>query len=109
MDRRKKARGTAKAQAGEEGLYAGLLDEGERAALALAAGCGLEQELAVVRVLIRRALVEGRPAREVTALVDCLGRALKTQHVLQGKAAKQLDEALAAALDAIAVEMGANL
>ncbi|MHB1007554.1 MAG: hypothetical protein ACYC3S_18225 [Chloroflexota bacterium] len=110
MERRKKVKGGARAGAANAlGLYADLLDEGERTALALAADCGIEQELSVVRVLIRRALIEGRPTREVAGLVDCLARLLKTQHVLKGKAAKQLDEALAAALDAIAAEMGAAL
>lgn len=102
----------APAQAGAAdllGLYAGCLDDEERTALVQVAGSGLEQELAVVRVLIRRAIVEGRPAREVAQLLTCLSQLLKTQHVIGGKNAKQLDEALAAALDAIGAEMGVSL
>ncbi len=94
------------------GLYADCLDEDERALLAQAlasASGGLEEELAVARVLIRRAIIDGRPAREVTALLNCLAGLLKTQHVLSGHNAKQLDEALAAALDAISVELGVSL
>lgn len=91
------------------GLYLDCLGEGDRLALTLAGGSGLEQEMAVVRLLIRRAILDGRPAREVAQLLNCLAGLLKTQHVLAGKNAKQLDEALAAALDAIAAEIGVNL
>lgn len=88
-----------------EGLYAGCLEEEDREALARARDGGLEQEMAVVRVLIRRAIVEGRPAREVAQLLTCLSQLLKTHHVISGHNAKQLDDALAAALDAIGAEM----
>jgi hypothetical protein len=88
------------------GLYGDCLGEDDRAALAQVSGRGLEHELAVVRVLIRRAIADGRPSREVAQLLTCLAGLLKTQHVIAGKNAKQLDEALAAALDAIAVELG---
>lgn len=91
------------------GLYEGCLDEEGRAALARALAAGLDQETALLRVLIRRALLEGKPATQVAYLVDCLARLLKTQHVLSGKVGKQLDEAIAAALDAIAAEMGAHV
>jgi hypothetical protein len=99
---------TAPPRVGEEslGLYTDCLQEEDRAALAQVSGSGLEQEMAVVRLLIRRAIADGRPAREVAQLLTCLSGLLKTQHVIAGKNAKQLDEALAAALDAIAVEMG---
>lgn len=95
--------------AGAGGPYTDCLTGDERAALAQVAGSGLEQEMAVVRVLIRRAIVEGRPARDVAHLLNCLSHLLKTQHVISGKNAHRLDEALAAALDAIGAELGASL
>ena len=99
------------AAAGEHaaGLYDECLDAADRAALDRATAAGLDHETALLRVLIRRALIEGKPATQIAYLVDCLTRLLKTRHVLAGKSAKQLDEALAAALDAVAAELGVKL
>ncbi|MCL5110598.1 MAG: hypothetical protein M1401_17375 [Chloroflexi bacterium] len=91
------------------GPYEDCLTPADRDALSRATATGLDEETALLRVLIRRALVEGKPATQVAYLVDCLTRLLKARHVLTGKAAKSLDEALAKALDAIAAEMGATL
>ena len=102
--------GLAAAGGGEcataSGLYAACLDEADQAALARALGAGLDEETALLRVLIRRALLEGQPATQVAYLVNSLASLLKTRHVLAGKVGKQLDEAITAALDAIAAESG---
>lgn len=91
------------------GLYGGCFDPADQAALSSAIAAGLDEETALMRVLIRRALLEGRPAQQVAYLISVLANLVKTQHVLAGKSAKQLDEALANALDAIAAEMGVKL
>ncbi|MHB1415428.1 MAG: hypothetical protein ACYC1C_09260 [Chloroflexota bacterium] len=96
-------------EARAEGLYAACLDDEERQALERALAAGLDEETALLRVLIRRALLEDKPATQVAYLIATLSQLLKTQHVIAGQAAKQLDEALAQALDAIAAEMGAAL
>lgn len=101
--------GDSATEGAEGGLYETALDPADRAALESALAAGLDAETALMRVLIRRALVEGRPAAQVAYLVSVLAQIVKTQHVLAGKSAKQLDEALAAALDAIAAEMGVKL
>ncbi len=104
------AAGSAAAdEQGASSLYGGCLDQADQAALAAALAAGLDEETALLRVLIRRALLEGRPAQQVAYLISVLANLVKTQHVLAGKSAKQLDEALAAALDAIAAEMGVKL
>ncbi|MDA8218222.1 MAG: hypothetical protein M0Z94_11460 [Dehalococcoidales bacterium] len=92
-----------------DGLYAACLDDEERQALERALAAGLDEETALLRVLIRRALLQDKPATQVAYLVQTLSQLLKTRHVIAGQAAKQLDEALAQALDAIAAEMGAAL
>ncbi|MHB1133734.1 MAG: hypothetical protein ACYC4L_15280 [Chloroflexota bacterium] len=91
------------------GLQNEPLSAADRAHLTAAAGEGLAAETQILRLLIRRALDEGRPAGQVADLIDCLARVLRTQHALSGTNAKQLDEALANALDKIAAEIGVAL
>lgn len=91
------------------GFYEDFFDEETRALLQNAAGNGLSAEAELVRVLIRRALAEGKPASQVAELCETLARLLKTQHALQGKNVRDLDQALGVALDAIAREMGEHL
>lgn len=90
------------------GPYDVCLDEEGKAAIARALAAGLDDETALLRVLIRRALLEGKPSTQVAYLVNTLASVMKTHHVLTGKVGKQLDEAITAALDAIATEMGAH-
>lgn len=91
------------------GPYEDLFDDEDRAALARALDAGLSHEAALLRVLIRRAVSEGRPSAQVAQLAGTLARLLRTQAGLGRQHVRDLDEALAAALDAIAREIGFNL
>lgn len=69
----------------------------------------LEDEIALLRVLIRRELLAGAPVKDVVRAVDALGRALKVQYGLEGRAAQGLEDALARALTEIGNELGMAL
>nr|MBC7245608.1 hypothetical protein [Chloroflexota bacterium] len=72
----------------------------------------LEMEVALLRVMIRRAIErmgEEDPLKALAAIrlgVDAIGRALRNQRVLSGEAADSLAEAFAVALREIGEEMG---
>lgn len=88
-------------------LYQDLFTSGERAALAGAAESNdLEQELGLLRVLIRRSVAEGQDLETVSRSIARLAQALRVQHVVKGQAAKNLDEALAKVLAEVGAEMG---
>lgn len=88
-------------------LYEDLFQPEERAALAGAAERDdLEQEVELLRVLIRRGVAEGADLETVSRSIGRLAQALRVQRVLKGDAAKSLDEALARALEEIGNELG---
>lgn len=88
-------------------LYGGLFSDEERAALAGALEQDdLEQELQLLRVLIRRAVAEGLDLETISRSIGRLAQAARIQHVLRGDAAKSLDAALARALEEIGNELG---
>ncbi len=88
-------------------LYADLFSAEERAALASAlASDDLEQEVALLRVLIRRAAAEGVSLETLSRAMGRLAQMLRVQHVLRGQAARSLDEALARVLEEIGNELG---
>lgn len=92
------------------GDYGNYLAPEESAQMEAAAGqMTIDGEIALLRVLIRRALKEGQPLAVVAKGVDALGRALKVEYGLKGRAAKGLEEALARALDEIGQELGMTL
>lgn len=92
------------------GDYGNFLAPEELAQMEAAAGqMTIDGEIALLRVLIRRALKEGQPLAVVAKGVDALGRALKVEYGLKGRAAKGLEEALARALDEIGQELGMTL
>lgn len=72
----------------------------------------LEMEVAMLRVLIRRAIErmgEEDPLKALAAIrlgVDSIGRALRNQRVLTGEAADSLSAAFAVALREIGEELG---
>lgn len=69
----------------------------------------LEDEIALIRGLIQRELSAGAPVKDVLRAVDALGRALKVQYGLEGRAAQGLEDALARALTEIGNELGMTL
>lgn len=92
-------------------FYLDLFTAEERAALAGAVeGNDLEQEVRLLRVLIRRAVAEGgpkgTPLETVSRALGRLAQMMRVQHVIAGEAAKSLDEALAKVLEEIATEVG---
>ncbi len=88
-------------------LYQDLFTDAEKAALAGAAESNdLEQELGLLRVLIRRGVAEGQDLETLSRSIARLAQALRVQHVLRGQAAKNLDQALAKALEEIGNELG---
>ncbi|MBI2862601.1 MAG: hypothetical protein HYX89_07260 [Chloroflexi bacterium] len=92
------------------GIYADYFTQdelGELAALANSADIGAE--IALLRVMIRRAVREGADLPLIVRGVDALGRALKVQYGVSGRAAKSLEEAVARVLDEIGNELGMTL
>ncbi|HLH73470.1 MAG TPA: hypothetical protein VKX96_09305 [Chloroflexota bacterium] len=88
-------------------LYEDLFSADERAALADAvASSDLEQEVALLRVLIRRGVAEGVDLETLSRSLGRLVQMLRVQRVIQGQAAKSLDEALGRVLEEIGNEMG---
>ena len=104
--RRKRARPVAPSET-ERKLYEDLFTADERAALAGAATTNdLEQELELLRVLIRRGVAEGLDLETLSRSIARLAQARRVQHVVRGQAARSLDAALARALDEIGDELG---
>lgn len=91
------------------GFYDEIFTPDERAAADGVSGDSLEEEIRMLKLLIRRGLVEGSSRSSITSTVDALVRAVRVQHILKGTAAKNLEEALAAALNDIGGELGLNL
>jgi hypothetical protein len=88
-------------------LYESLFSEDERAALKEAVeGNDLQQEVELLRVLIRRGVAEGLDLETLSRALGRLAQLLRVQHVIAGQAAQSLDEALAKALEEIANEVG---
>lgn len=78
---------------------------------------GIDAEIALLRVLIRKVLTkEGKEggaaqddAKEVRLHIEALCKALRLQHLLTGRAADKLAESLANSLDQIGVQLGRDL
>lgn len=85
-------------------FYATLLTETEQADLAAAGDRGLADEVGLLRALARRAVAAGA-RQEALAIVRALAAALKVQHGLSGRAAKEFDRALAKVLDELSEEL----
>lgn len=90
-------------------LYEDLFAPDERAALAGAAERDdLEEEVTLLRVLIRRGVAQGVDLETMSRSIGRLAQALRVQRVLKGEAAKSLDEALAKALELIGEELSSG-
>jgi hypothetical protein len=91
----------------ERKLYEELFTAEERAALAGAVeNNDLEQELGLLRVLIRRGVAEGLDLETLSRSIARLAQARRVQHVVRGQAARNLDAVLARALEEIGNELG---
>jgi len=105
--KRRSRRGETRREEGWAGFYADLCTPEELDDLTAALeNPGLDDEIALLKVLIKRAVAAGAGAHTVTPAVNALVRALKVRHTLKGDAARNLDEALARALTEIGHELG---
>ncbi|HZU05895.1 MAG TPA: hypothetical protein VFB73_07975 [Chloroflexota bacterium] len=90
------------------GLYSQQLTPEERLALATARAVeGLDEEIAVTRLMILRALrQQNTPPATYVRLVEALCRQLRVQRQLRGGSAEGLAAALGKVLDEVANELG---
>lgn len=93
------------------GFYSKHLTAEELADLAVVAAqaAGLEDEIGLLRVRIRRALEEGIDLDQVGRALQRLTQMLKAQRLLTGEAADRFQETLADVLDGLTDELGLRL
>ena len=95
-------------KAGNRSFYADALEE-EALGLEVAAALkGVGDEIAVLRVLIRKVAREG-DLEATRRGVETLCRALKVQYALEGRSAEGLAGSLARVLDEVGTELGMAL
>lgn len=93
----------------EPGFYAQTLSPEDQQALAAAAELeGVDAEIAVLRILIRRVLTEG-DVEEARRHIDTLCRTLKARHALDDRSADQLATSVERVLDSLGAELGVAL
>jgi len=94
---------------GRYGFYAQKLSEEEQQALAAAAELdGVDAEIAVLRILIRRVATKG-DIEAARRGIDTLCRTLKARHELDDRSAGQLATSLEHGLDSLGSELGVSL
>ena len=97
------------ARSGEPGFYGPNLPEDEQLALAAAAELeGVDAEIAVLRILIRRVLTLG-DVEAARRNIDTLCRTLKARHALDDRSAGQLASSVERVLDNLGAELGVAL
>jgi hypothetical protein len=90
-------------------LYQELFEEDERRLLAAAEQLeGVDAELAVMRVLVRKALASG-DVDQARRCVESLTRVLKLRRELEAAATERADDALGRVLDTLSQELGVKL
>lgn len=111
QDEKKRKRDTRtggfRATAAARRMYGDLFSHEERVSLdeALAAG-DLTEEVALLRVLVHRAVEVGESLENLSRALSRLGQLLKVQHLLSGDSARSLDDALARVLQEVGTEIG---
>ncbi len=91
----------------ERRFYSDALDE-DALGLEVAALRGVDDEIAVLRVLIRKVAREG-DVEATRRAIETLCRALKVQYALEGRSAEGLAHSLARVLDEVGNELGMAL
>jgi hypothetical protein len=92
-----------------EELFYSTPPEGEAFDLEMAAAVrGVDDEIALLRMLIRKVALKG-DVEATRRAIDTLCRALKVQYALEGRPAEGLSGSLARVLDEIGNEMGMAL
>jgi hypothetical protein len=93
----------------ESTFYAETLSEDEQRALAAAAELsGVDAEIAVLRILIRR-VVNAGDIEAARRNIDTLCRTLKARHALDDRSADQLATSVERVLDSLGGELGVAL
>lgn len=92
----------------ERSFYADVLEEGALELEVAAALRGVEDEIAVLRMLIRRVARKG-DVEATRKGIETLCRALKVQYALEGRSAEGLAGSLARVLDELGNELGMAL
>lgn len=97
-------KGTAERRATGKRFYARVLTQEEIDALAEMASNHptLQEEISLLKVLIRRKLEEGTDLADVVRAVDALGRALKVQKAISDEGRQGLRDAFVAAVEGLA-------
>jgi hypothetical protein len=91
------------------GFYATNLSPEEQLALAEAASLeGIDTEIALLRILIRRVVTKG-DLNEARRNIDTLCRTLKARHALDERSAGQLATSLERVLDSLGADLGVSL
>lgn len=93
---------------GERSFYSDVLEEGALELEVAAALRGVEDEIAVLRMLIRKVAREG-DVEATRRGIETLCRALKVQYALEGRSADGLAGSLARVLDEVGNELGMAL
>jgi len=93
---------------GGRSFYADVLEEGALEMEVAAALRGVEDEIAVLRMLIRKVAREG-DVEATRRGIETLCRALKVQYALEGRSAEGLAGSLARVLDEVGNELGMAL
>ncbi len=91
-----------------QSFYADVLEEGALELEVAAALRGVEDEIAVLRMLIRKVAREG-DVEATRKGIETLCRALKVQYALEGRSADGLAGSLARVLDEVGNELGMAL
>ena len=92
----------------ERSFYADVLEEGALELEVAAALRGVEDEIAVLRMLIRRVARKG-DVEATRKGIETLCRALRVQYALEGRSAEGLAGSLARVLDELGNELGMAL
>lgn len=69
----------------------------------------IDDAMMVLAYALRQAVGEGADAKEIIRACDSYVRALVARHKISGQVAESLEQAIGAALDAIADELGVEL
>jgi hypothetical protein len=92
-----------------EPFYTQTLTPDDQEALAAAARLtGVDSEIAMLRVLIRRLFSEG-DVKEARRQIDTLCRTVRARHALDARSADQLATSLERVLDTLGADLGAAL
>lgn len=95
-------------RADERSFYSDVLEGGALGLEVAAALRGVDDEIAVLRMLIRKVAREG-DVEATRRAIDTLCRAIKVQYALEGRSAEGLARSLARVLDEVGNELGMAL